>query len=108
MNAKTKHTKPKARIEAVDNPSHWAAYLGRKKVLDFYSTEEGSAFEKAKDWLKWEAPNPMTKPKNPIAVALGRLAKGVKKTPSPESTEQRREAAKKAIAARWKGHVKKP
>ena len=42
-----------------------------------------------------------------LAQALGRLAKGVKKTPSPEATEQRREAAKKAVAARWKGHVKK-
>jgi len=49
----------------------------------------------------------MAKQKNPIAVALGRLAKGVKKTPSPEADAARRENAKKAQAARRKGHEKK-
>lgn len=48
-----------------------------------------------------------SKPKNPAAVALGRLAKGVSKTFSPEEIALRVERIKAARLQRWAGHVKK-
>lgn len=82
----------------------------KKREHDFAVTAFRVVQEATKEAeaVEIEQPEPeATEGKNPHAVALGRLGgkKGGKARAQKLTPEQRREIAKKAARARWKGHA---